>query len=190
MKPETLNIAPEDDIIVQDTCIPLVDAEPEKVARALSGADWDTRARFFRGIITESFDCMVKVGEVLKVDEIEDMGALGFYSLTYVEMHRRIAQVLEIWDEPMPETREAASVYALSMAPEHRVQASRFVAKHYGGAMPENWCRLFEPQLGSMLLYNMGRLQRVGLSELWRQHREGCQCHCASSNEADEQKAD
>ena len=52
--------------IEQETCIPLIDADPEKLAIFLRPMSWEKRRGFFDSIISGSLANTVKVAEVLE----------------------------------------------------------------------------------------------------------------------------
>ena len=108
------NVAPDDDIIEQKTFIPLIDADANVIARRLANKSWEDRERFFHNITSVSLDVTAKLAKELFLDQ-PDTTAIEFFSQVYVGMHQQIADVLEIWDEPMPPDPVAARLYALSI---------------------------------------------------------------------------
>ena len=152
----------DDDIVEPDTCILLLDMDPEVIARRLADKPWSDRALFFNNVITESLDNLAKTVELLgakpgKADPLEYM------EIAVLAMHERICAVLDIWDVEVPPDKDAAQVFALSISPQHRMAANVFCGRRRGALD----C-LFEPAPGLKVFKSMSLAMRPGLSELWR----------------------
>lgn len=168
-EPEAL---PDGDIIPFDTGITLIDADPVVLARRLGDDTWETRAEFFNNVIIESISNTVKISEFLKPDR-DDIGA-PMLSVALCGIHERVAETLALWGAEAPPDIHAACIYALSMSLEHRRKANAFF-KERGG---DNYALIQEAWPGLAQFNLISITARPGLSELWRRHQEGCDCHC------------
>ena len=97
------------------TGFPLVDAEPEVMARRLAPKSWEDRERFFTNILYDTLELAGEVGpSKVSLDAL------------FVECHMRIAQTLDLWEVEQPPDVHAARVFALSARSEHRMASNRF----------------------------------------------------------------
>jgi len=152
----------DDDIVEPDTCILLIDMDPEVIARRLADKPWSDRALFFNNVITESLENLAKTIEILEAKG-EKKKTLEYMEIVVLAMHERICAVLDIWGLEAPPDEDAAQVFALSISPEHRMAASAFCGRSQDAVN-----RLFKPATGLMVFKNMSLVMRPGLSELWR----------------------
>ncbi len=152
----------DDDIVEPDTCILLLDMDPEIIARRLADKPWSDRVLFFNNVITESLD---KLGKTVELFDAKPgkMKPLEYMEIATIGMHAQICDVLDIWGVDVPPDKDAAKLFALSISPEHRMAASVFCGRSQGAID-----RLFEPATGLMVFKHMSELSRPGLSEVWR----------------------
>ncbi len=160
----------DDDAIPLETGIPLIDADPKVIARRLAEDTWETRANFFSNIITESIGNAVKIGE-LHGDDAEAWRKT--MAVTLCGIHERVAETLDLWGAENPPDIHAACIYAVSMSPEHRMKARAFFGSI---GPPEDDRRIQEAWPNLAIANRVSMAARPGLSELWRQRGEGCNC--------------
>ena len=158
-----------DDVIPNDTYIPLIDADPKVIARRLGEKSWESRARFFSNIITGSVGNATKMGE-LYGEDVE--GWRMEMALVLCGIHERVAEVLELWGVEDPPDIHAACIYALSMSFEHRIKANAFFGSK-GPILHDALIQKAWPNLA--IAHRISMSARPGLSELWRR-REDCDC--------------
>ena len=121
---EHSNVIPfPDDEIELNTGLTLVDVDAEVVARRLRLLAWDDRARFFNNIIVESIENSTKLLGFCRTKA----DGRAFINWGMVEMMRKIANVLDIWDEWEVKEEAAATIFRLSLNPEHQEIADKWI---------------------------------------------------------------
>lgn len=163
----------DDDIIPFETGIPLIDADPEVIARRLADSTWERRANFFSNIITGSITNAIEIGELYKDKDAEGEGGRVELNLTLCAIHERVGEILEIWGVEDPPDVHAACIFALSMSIDHRLKARAF----FGSQGPDGDDRLMQKAWPNLAIANrVSMAARPGLSELWRRRDEDCKC--------------
>ncbi len=160
--------------IEQETCIPLIDADPEKLAIFLRPMSWEKRRVFFDSIVSGSLANSVKVAEALaggkgKVQEREVMEA------AHLGIHQAIGQIIEYLGDEKPTCKDSAVVYLCSANPEHFLAARAYfnAAGLRGAGSPPYWDQeVFSDGDPLMMFLRISILMRPGLCEYWRKFKE------------------
>ena len=172
MSADIVELPDPNEVIPQDTLIPVLDAPAEVIARRLKDRSWEARTRFFNNIIVGSLEVAGKMLPVLEPSMSMDgpMSKDGLFTGIIVATHEKVANTLDLWPAPDPMTQDAAELYLVSMSPEHRALARRYFEDRRIGHLD---------QIKSPGLYTFQRLSEAmhaGLTELWYRKEQGCSC--------------
>ncbi len=159
--------------IEQETCIPLIDADPEKLAIFLRPMSWEKRRGFFDSIISGSLANTVKVAEVLaggkgNVQESEVM------QVAHLGIHQAIGQIIEYLGDEKPTCKDSAVVYLCSANPEHFLAARAYfnASGRRRAAQPPYIDQEVFPDGNPLVVFlRLSVLMRPGLCEYWRQFK-------------------
>ena len=142
--------------------VPLIDADPEELARVLKDKSWSKRAFAINNAVSDSLEC----GSLI-FDGMEDGQSTEVLHDVLVGIHDRITDLLDRWGEPEPMDRHAAALYLLSLSPHHRMAGRKFFPV---GGLPNNV--EFEGYQSLAIFNRCSLAARPGLTIAWR-HRDG-----------------
>jgi len=157
---------PEDDIIPLITGFPLVDADAKVIARRLRRVSLEDRAQFFHNIISDTLDNCGKLQDLAPNLD----AAAEFLDWALLEMQRKVAETLDLWNEPEVTSPHAAAIYELSLNVEHRRAAGtwRLSQNPAWGALEvfmDTWTQEQWPTLA--IFHRLIRSQSPGSHWLW-----------------------
>ena len=164
---------PEDDLIPLITGFPLVDADAKIIARRLRRVSWEDRAQFFHNIISDSLDNWGKLQDLAPNLD----AAAELLDCALLEMQRKIAETLDLWNEPEVTSPHAAAIYELSLKVEHRRAAGTWrLSQNPVWGAPEVFMDTWTQEEWSTLaiFHRLIRSQAPGSTLLWKMGPTKC----------------
>ena len=152
---EVVKAAMADELIPQDTLLPLLDAPLDELAAYLAGHTWEARKDYLNNMMHDSLDSLFKQTEVFETKGLPKSELMAISEECLVGLHVKIGQLLDAWGVTRPADKHAAVLFVLSASSEHRHALARWMPN--GTTSPPEEHRLC-------------RDQKVGCSE---------QIHCA-----------
>jgi hypothetical protein len=156
--------------IEPDTCIPIIDANPETMAIAMGPRTWKQRRRFFDNIVNASMTASLKLAQKLEADEC-GLPLLQGVEISHLGIHQAIGEMIECLGEEEPACTDSAAVFLCSMNPAHHLAAREYLnaSGHESAGCPPFMDQEVFPDGNPLVIFlRISITIRPGLSRYWR----------------------
>jgi hypothetical protein len=162
-----VTLIPRDAYIPLVSGLPLVDADPKVIARALRQESWSKRAHFFNNILAASLEAFAKMGGHVHGEEDNER----FSEWAQLCLMKAIGEALHTLGDERPTEPAAVALFYLSLDPMHRRAARAWIRKQAEGPQPADFfaSQVVEKWPVLSIFHIMISLTGPGQGEVWRE---------------------
>jgi hypothetical protein len=167
-----VTLIPRDDYIPLVSGLPLVDADPKVIARALRQQSWSNRAHFLNNILAASLENFAEMSDYVQGEEDKER----FSEWAQLRLMRAIGEALHTLGDERATEPAAVALFYLSLDPMHRRAARSWVKKQCEGTHSEDFfsSEVAEKWPVLAIFHNMISLTGPGQGEVWREGIADC----------------